>query len=91
MQREWFVSIGAAVLAFLSGQHHSLMMLLILTGLSSADMGNMTAVPTVRRAMCVLLRVRALWSTPQAEGRLLRVLLLWRRSLSANSGSASER
>ena len=54
MQREWFVSIGAAVLAFLSGRHHSLMMLLILTGLGSADMGHMTAVPTVRRAMLLL-------------------------------------
>ena len=41
MQREWFVSIGAAVLAFLSGQHHSLMMPLILTRLGSADMGHM--------------------------------------------------
>lgn len=54
MQREWFVSIGAAVLAFLSSQHHNLMLLLIATGLGSADMGQMTAVPTVRRAMLLL-------------------------------------
>jgi hypothetical protein len=45
---------GAAVLAFPSGQLHSLMMLLIVTGLGSADMDHMAAVSTVRRAMLLL-------------------------------------
>ena len=54
MRREWFVSIGAIILAFLSSQHHNLMLLLMATGLSGAQMSFMTAVPVVRRAMLLL-------------------------------------
>ena len=54
MRREWLVSVGAMVLAFLASQHHNLHMLLLAIGLSGAQMNVMTAVPILRRAMLLL-------------------------------------
>lgn len=54
MRREWLLSIGAAVLAFLASQHHNLHMLLFAIGLGGAEMSLVTAVPVVRRAMLLL-------------------------------------
>jgi hypothetical protein len=54
MRREWLLSFGAVVLAFLSTQHHNLMMLFLALGLGDAGMSVMTDVPLVRTAMLVL-------------------------------------
>jgi hypothetical protein len=54
MRREWFISIGAMVLAFLASQHHNLHMLLLSIGLGGAGMGFMTAFPLVRRVMLLI-------------------------------------
>jgi hypothetical protein len=54
MRREWFVSIGAMVMAFLASQHHNLMLLLMTLGLGGTEMSFMTAAPLVRRAMLLL-------------------------------------
>lgn len=54
MRREWLLSIGAVVLAFLSSQHHNLMMMLFALGLGDASMSFMTEVPLVRTAMLVM-------------------------------------
>lgn len=54
MRREWLLSFGAVVLAFLSTQHHNLMMLLLALGLGDAGMSVMTDVPLVRTAMLVV-------------------------------------
>ena len=54
MQREWLLSFGAVVLAFLSTQHHNLMMLFLALGLGDAGISVMTDVPLVRTAMLVM-------------------------------------
>ena len=54
MRREWLLSIGAVVLAFLGAQHHNIMMLFFMLGLGDASMSAMTAVPLVRSVMLVL-------------------------------------
>ena len=54
MRREWLLSIGAMVLAFLASQHHNLHMLLLSFGLGGAGMSFLTAVPSVRRAMLIM-------------------------------------
>ncbi len=54
MQREWLLSVGAVALAFLSTQHHNLMLLLLALGLGGAGMNAMTEAPLVRTAMLVL-------------------------------------
>ena len=54
MRREWLLSFGAVVLAFLSTQHHNLMMLFLALGLGDAGMSVMTDVPLVRTAMLVV-------------------------------------
>lgn len=59
MRREWLLSVGAVVLAFLGTQHHNLMMLFLALGLGDAGMSVMTAVPLVRTAMLVLSLVMA--------------------------------
>ncbi len=59
MRREWLLSFGAVVLAFLGTQHHNLMMLLLALGLGDAGMSVMTTVPLVRTVMLVLSLVMA--------------------------------
>jgi hypothetical protein len=54
MRREWLLSIGAVVLAFLSSQHHNLMMLLFALGLGDAGMSVMTEVPLLRTLMLLM-------------------------------------
>jgi len=54
MRREWWLSIGAVVLAFLASQHHALHMLLLALGMGGAGTSLMTAVPLVRRAMLLM-------------------------------------
>jgi hypothetical protein len=54
MRREWFLSLGAVALAFLSSQHHNLMMLLFAVGLSNAGMSLMTQMPWLRDAMLLM-------------------------------------
>lgn len=54
MRREWLLSIGAVVLAFLGAQHHNLMMLLLALGLGQAGMSVMTDVPWLRTVMLVM-------------------------------------
>jgi len=54
MRREWLLSIGAVVLAFLGSQHHTLMMLLLALGLGEAGMSVMTRAPWLRTAMLVM-------------------------------------
>jgi hypothetical protein len=51
MQKEWLLSAGAVVLAFLGTQHHNLMMLLFTVGLGNAGMSLMTKLPLVRDVM----------------------------------------
>jgi len=51
MRREWLLSIGAVILAFLGSQHHNLMMLLFALGLGTSGMSLMTEHPLVRDAM----------------------------------------
>jgi hypothetical protein len=53
MRREWLLSIGAVVLAFLASQHHNLMLLLSVA-LGGAGMSSMTGVPLIRRAMLLM-------------------------------------
>lgn len=53
-RREWFLSIGSMVVAFLASQHHTVMMLVLALGLGNAAAGPMTAAPTVRRIMIVM-------------------------------------
>lgn len=59
MRREWLLSLGAVVLAFLSTQHHNLMMLFLALGLGDAGMSVMTDIPLVRTVMLVLSLVMA--------------------------------
>jgi hypothetical protein len=54
MRREWLLSFGAMALAFLSTQHHNLMLLLLALGLGDAGMSVMTGVPLVRTVMLVM-------------------------------------
>ena len=54
IRKEWFISAGAIVPAFLASQHHNLMLLLMATGLSGVEASSMTAVPLARRAMLLL-------------------------------------
>ena len=54
MRREWLLSLGAVVLAFLGTQHHNLMMLLFAFGLGDVGMGLMTKLPLVRDAMLAM-------------------------------------
>ena len=51
MRREWLLSAGAVVLAFLGTQHHNLMMLLFAVGLGNAGMSLMTELTLVRYIM----------------------------------------
>jgi hypothetical protein len=51
MRKEWLLSAGAVVLAFLGTQHHNLMMLLLAVGLGNAGMSLMTELPLVRDVM----------------------------------------
>jgi hypothetical protein len=51
MRRGWILSLGAVLLAFLSTQHHNLMMLLFAVGLGNAGMSLMTELPLVRDVM----------------------------------------
>jgi hypothetical protein len=59
MRREWLLSAGAVVLAFLSTQHHNLMMALFALGLGNAGMSLMTSMPLVRDAMLLMSLVMA--------------------------------
>ena len=59
MRREWLLSTSAVVLAFLSTQHHNLMMLLFTVGLGNAGMSLMTSLPLVRDAMLLMSLVMA--------------------------------
>jgi len=59
MRREWLLSVGAVVLAFLGTQHHNLMMLLFAVGLGNAGMSLMTKLPVVRDVMLVMSLVMA--------------------------------
>ncbi len=59
MRREWLLSIGAVVLAFLSSQHHNLMMLLFALGLGDAGMSVMTEVPLLRTLMLLMSLIMA--------------------------------
>jgi len=54
MRREWVLSFGAVLFAFLSAQHHNLMMLLFAFGLSNFGMSLMTKIPLVRDAMLIM-------------------------------------
>ena len=54
MRREWLISAGAVVLAFLGTQHHNLMMALFALGLGNAGMSLMTSMPLVRDAMLLM-------------------------------------
>lgn len=54
MRREWLLSIGAVVLAFLGTQHHNLMMLLFALGLGNAGMSVMGEFPRIREVMLVM-------------------------------------
>jgi hypothetical protein len=59
MRREWLVSVGAVLLAFLGTQHHNLMMLLFAVGLGNASMSLMTKLPVVRDVMLAMSLVMA--------------------------------
>jgi len=54
MRREWFLSLGAVTLAFVSAQHHNLMMGLFALGLGSGGMSFMTHLPWLRDAMLTM-------------------------------------
>ena len=54
MRREWFLSLGAVLIAFLSAQHHNLMMGLFALGLGSGGMSFMTHLPWLRDAMLTM-------------------------------------
>jgi hypothetical protein len=60
MRREWLLSLGAVVLAFLGAQHHNLMMLLFAIGLGNVGMSMMTGLPLVRDAMLAMSVLMAL-------------------------------
>jgi hypothetical protein len=59
MRREWLLSVGAVVLAFLGTQHHNLMMLLFAVGLGNAGMSLMTNLPVIRDVMLAMSVVMA--------------------------------
>jgi hypothetical protein len=59
MQRQWLLSVGAVLLAFLGTQHHNLMMLLFAFGLGNAGMSLMTGMPLLRDAMLAMSVVMA--------------------------------
>ena len=59
MRREWLLSLGAVLLAFIGSQHHNLMMLLFAVGLSNAGMSMMTGMPLIRDAMLAMSVVMA--------------------------------
>jgi hypothetical protein len=59
MKREWLLSLGAVVFAFLGSQHHNLMMLLVALGLGNAGMSVITEHPHIRAAMLALSLVMA--------------------------------
>ena len=59
MRREWLLSVSAVVFAFLSSQHHNLMMLLFAVGLGNASMSLMTQMPWLREAMLIMSLVLA--------------------------------
>ncbi len=59
MRRDWLLSTGAVVLAFLGAQHHNLMMALFAVGLGNAGMSLMTSMPLVRDAMLLMSLVMA--------------------------------
>ena len=59
MRREWMLSLGAVLLAFLGTQHHNLMMLLFAVGLGNAGMSLMTKLPLVRDVMLAMSLVMA--------------------------------
>jgi hypothetical protein len=54
MRKEWFLSAGAVVLAFLGTQHHNIMMALFAIGLGNAGMSLMTSMPWLRDAMLAM-------------------------------------
>jgi hypothetical protein len=54
MRREWLLSIGAVLLAFMGTQHHNLMMLLFAVGLGNAGMSVMGEFPRIREVMLVM-------------------------------------
>jgi phosphoglycerol transferase MdoB-like AlkP superfamily enzyme len=54
MRRNWLLSIGAVVLAFLGTQHHNLMMLLVAAGVSNAGLSLMASLPLLRDAMLLM-------------------------------------
>ena len=59
MRREWLLSTGAVVLAFLGTQHHNLMMGLFAIGLGNAGMSLMPSLPLVRELMIAMSLVMA--------------------------------
>jgi len=59
MRREWLLSLGAVLLAFVGSQHHNLMMLLLAVGLGNAGMSMMTGIPLLRDAMLAMSVVMA--------------------------------
>ncbi len=54
MRKEWFLSAGAMVLAFLASQHHNLHMLLFSIGLGGAGASFIAEFPLIRRIMLLL-------------------------------------
>ena len=54
MRKDWFLSAGAVVLAFLAGQHHSIHMLALAVGLGGAGSSLMTTIPLARRIMLAI-------------------------------------
>ena len=54
MRREWLLSLGAVVFAFLGAQHHNIMMLLVAFGIGNVGMGLMGKLPLVRDVMLVM-------------------------------------
>ena len=59
MRRDWLLSAGAVLLAFLGSQHHNLMMLLFAAGLGNAGASLMTGHPLVRHGMIAMSLVMA--------------------------------
>jgi hypothetical protein len=54
MRRDWLISTGAMVLAFLTGQHHNLHMLMMAFGLGGAGSSILIEYPLIRSAMLLL-------------------------------------
>ena len=54
MSKQRALSIGAVVLAFLTSQHHTLHMLVLMFGLGSAGASFMTTAPWLRRGMLLM-------------------------------------